>query len=62
MALDFSNICNWESLKKQTNYKEKGSFERDERFLKVESDENGKSTIIMRLLPDKNGVPFVNIK
>lgn len=52
----------WDGLKdkivKEEKDKKKG-FEKDTRFWKPTTDENGKAAAIIRFIPDKNGNPFV---
>ena len=58
--MDFNNM-NWDTLSKKTNYKEKKNYD-DNRFWSLAVDEQDKGQAIVRLLLDKNGVPFVNLK
>ena len=58
--MDF-NSMNWGSLSAKTNYKEKKNYD-DNRFWSLAVDEQDKGQAIVRLLLDKNGVPFVNLK
>ena len=58
--MDF-NSMNWGTLSAKTNYKEKKNYD-DNRFWSLAVDEQDKGQAIVRLLLDKNGVPFVNLK
>ena len=58
--MDF-NSMNWGTLSAKTNYKEKKNHD-DNRFWSLAVDEQDKGQAIVRLLLDKNGVPFVNLK
>ncbi len=59
--MDF-NKMDWSSLASKTNFKEKKEYKADTRFWKLAVDETDKGQAIIRLLLDKNGVPFINLK
>ena len=61
MALDLN--ISWDNIAKNTNYQnktEKTSY-KDDRFWSLSRDENGKGAAIIRLLVDKNSVPFISL-
>lgn len=51
----------WDALQNNLDPKlmSKPSFEPDTRFWKLSKDENGNGQALIRLLPDKNGVPYI---
>lgn len=53
----------WGELSKNCNFsvEEKKTYGEDKRFWKLSTDENGKGAAIIRLLPDKNEVPYIRI-
>lgn len=60
---DFKFNVTWGDISSKTNYKDKDdkTSYKDERFWTLSKDENGKGAAIIRLLVDKNSVPFVNV-
>ena len=61
--MSFDLNLSWGDISSKTNYKEKGEKKnyKDERFWSLSKDENGKGAAIIRLLVDKDKIPFINI-
>ena len=61
--MSFDLNLSWGDISSKTNYKEKGEKKsyKDERFWSISKDDQGKGAAIIRLLVDKDKVPFINI-
>ncbi len=62
MSVDFDNFS-WDSMKdnlqSNINGSQKSKYKPDERFWKLSRDENDTGVAIIRLIPDKTGVPYI---
>ena len=61
--MSFDLNLSWGDISNKTNFKEKGEKKsyKDERFWAISKDENGKGAAIIRLLVDKDKIPFINL-
>lgn len=61
--MSFDLNLSWGDISSKTNYKERGEKKsyKDERFWSISKDDQGKGAAIIRLLVDKDKVPFINI-
>lgn len=62
--MSFDLNLSWGDISSKTNYKEKGQGKKDykdERFWTLSRDEQGKGAAIIRLLTDKDKVPFISV-
>ena len=61
--MSFDLNLSWGDISNKTNFKEKGEKKsyKDERFWSISKDENGKGAAIIRLLVDKDKIPFINL-